>query len=136
MNEFIKSGLNAIFKRSPDIDLFEYVWMPEIKREGMCIGYFWYSDEQKLIYAIAEKKYGTKHYIESQYFRLTGFYNEDYRCDYQPIYNLFQLVRIEATSHIHMICGLEYNNQPAGWVYHVDRVHTPYCTDELQAFSV
>lgn len=135
MNDFIYTSLNTIYERSPSIDLFEHIWVPDLKRECMCIGYFWYSDEQKLIYAIAENKSYAKHYLESHYFRLTGFYHQYYRHYCQPPYNLFQLVRIHETKHIHMICGLEWT-KTTGWVYHLDNIHTPYCTDELEAFAV
>lgn len=140
MSDYTCTTLNNIFKRSPVIDLFEHVWVPELKKEALCIGYFWYSDEQKLIYAIAENKSivnksMAKHYLEAHDFRLTGFYHQYYLNYNQPPYILFQLVRVEATGNIHMICGLEWSKL-TGWVYHLDNIHTPYCTDELIPFLV
>lgn len=133
---YSKTTLSTIFKKSPSIEPFEHIWIPELKKEGFCTGYYWYEDEQNLIYAIALNKCYSRHYLTKEDFKLTGFYHDYLRANCKSLFEIFQIVRVRETQEVTPICGIEWM-KPYGWHYHLDNgKHSPYCEDELEVLAV
>ena len=133
---YSKTTLSTIFKKSPSIEPFEHVWIPELKKEGFCAGYYWYHDEQKLIYAIALNKCHSKHYLTSDDFTLTGFYHDYLRCTCKSMFEIFQIVKVLETREVAPIWGIEWM-KPYGWHYVIENGKpSPYCEDELEALVI
>lgn len=111
----IVDTLEKIYLRSPILNIFQRVYVPDIREFAYCIGYYW---EDLMVYALSlERAYSHNLYLTDCEFRVDSEIVELY--DTIPAFNLFDNAQVIHTGKIGKITGIEL--MPAyGWHYTVN----------------